>query len=123
MQRGSGGTIARAVRGRNGKDRRAPPEGAPTSSSPGFEEAQVDDQLAALSRAVEEDLEALRREPARPKPDAAVSLNGRHTSRRPVREPRLDRDAANRLFRTIVAWTAWVAVGAIVGILVVYAGR
>jgi hypothetical protein len=123
------GRIAEVLRGRIGKDRRAPQAAAGTSSSAGFDGAEIDDQIAALRRAVEEDLDALRRDGAGREEEGAtssavpVAVNGRGAATRPSREPILDRNDVAFVLRTLAAWTAGVAIGAIIGILVVYVVR
>ncbi len=109
-----------------GKDRGGPQAAAQTSSSPGSEEAEIDDQIAALRRSVEEDLDALRRRRARRGDDPAntrgvpLAVNGR---RAPSGSTRVDRSDVALVLRKLAAWTIWVAIGATVGILVVYLGR
>ncbi len=115
------------MRGRIGKDREAPHAAARGSPSAEADGAEIDDQIAALRRAVEEELETLRGGAVpRDKNGAStgtVAVNGRRAVARPSRAPRLERDEATLVFRTLAAWTLWVAIGATVGLLVVYAGR
>ncbi len=109
----------RLLRGRIGKVRRerAAADAPPREEA---EQAEIDDQIAALREEVEADLGAR----DRPRDEAISSIvvvpNGRGLADTPARPRRFDRHAVRSISRTLAFWLAGLTTGAIVGVLVAY---
>ncbi len=109
----------RLLRGHIGKIRRerAAADAPPREET---EQAEIDDQIAALREAVEAELGARDRPRGEGVSSIVVVPNGRGAVDTPARPPRFDRYAVRSISRTLAFWVAGLAIGAIVGILVAY---
>ena len=118
--------LVKLLRGRIGTNRRREAGAGDTPPRQELEQAEIDDQIAALREAVEVELGARERNDAAGDEGVAsivaipLGANGHLPVDAPARPPRVDRYAVISISRTLAFWAAGLAVGALVGILVAY---